>query len=63
MLSIVKKLIKILGGRIELKSIVGQGSSFSFKLAFKISELPVEFKTTKKIDYDSKLVNKKINSW
>ena len=59
-LTIVKKLIKILGGRIELKSIVGQGSSFSFKLAFKISELPVEFKTTKKIDYDSKLVNKKI---
>ena len=59
-LTIVKKLIKILGGRIELKSIVGQGSSFSFKLAFKISELPVEFTTTKKIDYDSKLVNKKI---
>lgn len=59
-LTIVKKLIKILGGRIELKSIVGQGSSFSFKLAFKISELPVEFKTTKKIDYDSKLANKKI---
>lgn len=60
-LTIVKKLIKILGGHIKLKSVVGKGSSFSFELKFKISaqqESQIEKKP--KIDYDSKLVNKKI---
>lgn len=59
-LTIVKKLIKMLGGKIKLKSIVDEGSSFSFNLAFKISDLPLEINTSPKIDYDSKLVNKKI---
>ena len=59
-LTIVKKLIKMLGGKIKLKSIVNEGSSFSFKLAFKISAAPQAIETTPKIDYDSKLVNKKI---
>lgn len=60
-LTIVKKLIKILGGHIKLKSVVGKGSSFSFELEFKISaqqESQIEKKP--KINYDSKLVNKKI---
>lgn len=35
-LTIVKKLIEILGGEIKLESEVGKGSSFSFNLNFKI---------------------------
>lgn len=37
-LTIVKKLIDILGGKIMLESEVGKGSSFSFDLSFKIGE-------------------------
>lgn len=37
-LSIVKKLIDILGGKIKLESKVGQGSSFSFDLKFKLGK-------------------------
>jgi signal transduction histidine kinase len=37
-LTIVKKLIKILGGQITLTSTVGQGSKFSFELEFKVNE-------------------------
>lgn len=59
-LTIVKKLIKILGGQIKLTSVVGQGSTFSFELAFKISEQTLPVKKTPKIDYDSKLLHKKI---
>jgi signal transduction histidine kinase len=59
-LTIVKKLTQILGGQIELSSVVGQGSTFSFALAFKISEQPLAIEPTPKIDYDSKLLNKKI---
>ena len=59
-LTIVKKLTQILGGQIELSSVVGQGSTFSFALAFKISEQPLAVEPTPKIDYDSKLLNKKI---
>ena len=59
-LTIVKKLIKILGGKIKLTSIVGEGSTFSFKLEFEISEKPIELKPIKKINYDSKLENKRI---
>lgn len=36
-LNIVKKLVAILGGKISLRSKVGQGSTFSFHLDFKIS--------------------------
>jgi signal transduction histidine kinase/CheY-like chemotaxis protein len=59
-LTIVKKLIKILGGQIKLKSTVGEGSTFSFLLDFKISEQPLLEETKPKANYDSKLVNKKI---
>jgi signal transduction histidine kinase len=37
-LTIVKKLIKILGGQIRVTSTVGQGSKFSFELEFKVNE-------------------------
>ncbi|WKL44943.1 ATP-binding protein [Flavobacterium sp. ZE23DGlu08] len=61
-LTIVKKLIKILGGHIKLKSVVGEGSTFSFNLEFQISpqqESQIEKKPM--IKYDAaKLVNKKI---
>ncbi|WP_281324229.1 ATP-binding protein [Flavobacterium sp. IMCC34518] len=40
-LTIVKKLVRILGGRIRLKSAVGKGSAFSFELNFKVDNKPL----------------------
>jgi len=56
-LTIVKKLIDILGGKIELESKVGKGSSFSFDLSFKIGEE----KTTvdKSLDFDDSILKDK----
>ena len=61
-LTIVKKLIKILGGNIQLKSIVGEGSSFYFSLNFPISTLQEsQLEDKPLVKYDaSKLMNKKI---
>ena len=61
-LTIVKKLIKILGGHIKLKSVVGEGSSFSFQLEFQISpQQESQMEKKPMIKYDSaKLINKKI---
>ncbi|RZJ67090.1 MAG: response regulator [Flavobacterium sp.] len=57
-LNIVKKLIDILGGQIKLESKIGQGSTFSFDLAFKISSGQEIIKDE---DYDeSVFVNKKV---
>ncbi|PWB23828.1 ATP-binding protein [Flavobacterium sp. HTF] len=41
-LTIVKKLIELLGGEIKLKSEVGKGSTFTFRLNFHISKEPLE---------------------
>ena len=58
-LTIVKKLIDILGGKIELESKVGKGSSFSFDLSFKIAEQNQLLE--KVIDYDETILqNKKV---
>lgn len=47
-LTIVKKLVRILGGRIRLKSIVGEGSTFSFELNFKVDIKPIQNKVVTK---------------
>ena len=59
-LTIVKKLTKILGGQINLKSTVGKGSTFSFHLLFQISAQPSLIEAKPKTNYQAKLLNKKI---
>ncbi len=59
-LTIVKKLTKILGGDIYLKSIVGKGSSFSFNLAFKIGTASLNIDDKAKLYDDTALCDKKI---
>lgn len=59
-LTIVKKLTKILGGQINLKSTVGKGSTFSFHLLFQISAQPSLIEAKPKKNYQAKLLNKKI---
>ena len=50
-LTIVKKLVSLLGGEIMLKSKVNEGSSFSFELPFKIGKKPRENNVkTKEVD-------------
>ena len=59
-LTIVKKLVTRLGGDIKLESTVGKGSTFSFKLHFKIGSAPVVIqKKAEKFNPDL-LANKKI---
>jgi signal transduction histidine kinase/CheY-like chemotaxis protein len=59
-LTIVKKIIKTLGGHIVLKSVVGKGSSFSFELQFKIGSELLKVEEKPKTYDDSILMNKKI---
>jgi len=59
-LTIVKKLVEILGGEIKLDSKVKKGSSFSFELLLKVSKKPLKIiKNLNKNNYDN-LKNKKI---
>ena len=59
-LTIVKKLVEILGGEIKLDSKVKKGSSFSFKLLLKVSKKPLKIiKNLNKNNYDN-LKSKKI---
>ena len=59
-LTIVKKLVRILGGRIRVKSVVGEGTAFSFELNFKVDSKPVLIKSKIK-NYDVEIFkNKKI---
>jgi len=60
-LTIVKKLVNLLGGDIKLKSKVKEGSSFSFELPFKIGKKPRENNSkTKEVDtaafFDKKIL-------
>ena len=59
-LTIVKRLVKILGGKIKVESTINKGSSFSFELPFAVSE--TQLKTTKNAQEfnDSDLADKKI---
>ena len=56
-LTIVKKLIDILGGKIKLESKVGKGSSFSFDLSFKIAEEKMVLENL--TDFDDSILNEK----
>ncbi|KAF2330160.1 tetratricopeptide repeat-containing hybrid sensor histidine kinase/response regulator [Flavobacterium daemonense] len=60
-LTIVKKLIELLGGEIKLKSEVGKGSTFTFKLNFNINKEPLEVvEETAKLYSDKQLEHKSI---
>lgn len=59
-LTIVKKLIKILGGEIQLSSIVNKGSTFSFSLGFQIGEKPAPIVLADNSINNEFLANKKI---
>ncbi|PBJ13770.1 ATP-binding protein [Flavobacterium sp. ACN6] len=59
-LTIVKKLIELLGGEIKLKSEVGKGSTFTFKLNFKINNETLEVIEEVKPYNDKQLKNKSI---
>jgi len=59
-LTIVKKLIELLGGEIKLKSEVGKGSTFTFKLDFSINNEPMEKVEEVKPYNDKQLKHKSI---
>ncbi|WP_281298600.1 tetratricopeptide repeat-containing hybrid sensor histidine kinase/response regulator [Flavobacterium limnophilum] len=59
-LTIVKKLVSILGGEIQLESIVKEGSTFTFELPFKVSEKPSKADRKPKKINDTNLIDKKI---
>jgi CheY-like chemotaxis protein len=59
-LTIVKKLVEILGGNIKLESVVNKGSSFTFELPFKVSQKPIKSDKKTVIINDSILIGKKI---
>ncbi|MCV9930312.1 ATP-binding protein [Flavobacterium sp. LS1R49] len=59
-LTIVKKLTEMLGGEINLKSEVDKGSTFTFKLKFKINNEPLAIKQETKLYNDYELKNKNI---
>jgi len=56
-LTIVKKLVDILGGKIKLESEVGKGSSFSFDLSFKIGDHQTIAEN--KMDHDESILKDK----
>lgn len=59
-LTIVKKLVHILGGEIKLESVVNQGSTFSFELPFKEGKKPLKVDKKPTTANDSKLAGKKL---
>lgn len=59
-LTIVKKLVHLLGGEISLKSKVNEGSTFTFELPFKVTKKPHKIdKKNNNIDYVA-FIDKKI---
>lgn len=59
-LTIVKKLVSVLGGEIELKSKLGEGSAFSFELEFNIDKNSDEMSANLLNEDHSVLLNKNI---
>ena len=59
-LTIVKKLVGILGGDIKLESTVNKGSSFSFELPFKVSKKPLKISKNLTPNTNYNLKDKKI---
>jgi len=59
-LTIVKKLVEILGGKIKVESVVNKGSSFTFELPFKVAKKPHKIDKKAKTTNDSVLTGKKI---
>jgi signal transduction histidine kinase/Flp pilus assembly protein TadD len=57
-LTIVKKLVEMLGGEIIVESTVGKGTSFSFELLLKVDEqpAPVEIKTLDETIFKNKKI-------
>ena len=56
-LSISSELVKILGGKLNLKSILGKGSKFYFSIPIRVSK---EKKKLKKLVYENIFIDKKI---
>ena len=59
-LTIVKKLVEILGGKIKVESVVNEGSSFTFELPFKLAKKPHKTDKKPKTNNESVLIGKKI---
>lgn len=59
-LTIVKKLVDILGGKIKLDSVVAEGSTFSFELPFQEGEKLIKVDTKIQEENDLALIDKKI---
>lgn len=59
-LTIVKKLVNLLGGKIKLESVIDKGTSFSFELLFKVGDVVLQIEQKPTIYDNSSLLNKKI---
>lgn len=59
-LTIVKKIVELLGGKINLESTVNEGSIFTFELPMKVAKKPREIRTNKKETITKCLIDKKI---
>ncbi|MES2574403.1 MAG: ATP-binding protein [Bacteroidota bacterium] len=59
-LTIVKKLVNILGGKIRLESVVKEGSTFSFELPFQQGEKLIKIDKKTQEENDLSLFDKKI---